>query len=81
MPGATAALSVLGADDGGERNLTYTWSGAGPAGVTFSVNGPNKAKNTTATFPSAGRYALQVTIADVGGLAATGGITVTVTRR
>lgn len=64
VSGATTALSVLAADDGGEPKLTYTWSCSGPAGLTFSVNGPNKARNTTATFPSAGRYTLQVTIAD-----------------
>ena len=81
VSGATTALSVLGADDGGEPNLTYTWSCSGPAGVTFSVNGPNRAKNTTATFPSAGRYTFQVTIADAGGLTATSSIVVTVTRR
>ncbi len=80
VSGATTALSVLGADDGGEANLTYTWSCSGPAGVTFSVDGPNKAKNTTATFPSAGRYRFLVTIADAGGLAATSSIVVTVTR-
>jgi hypothetical protein len=79
--GSTTALSVLGADDGGEPNLTYTWSCSGPAGVTFSVNGPNKAKNTTATFPRAGRYTFQVTIADAGGLTATSSITVTATPR
>ena len=78
--GGTAALSVLGADDGGEHNLTYTWSCSGPAGVTFSVNGPNRAKNTTATFPSAGRYTFQVMIADAGGLTATSSIVVAVTR-
>ena len=78
MSGAATALSVLGADDEGEPNLTYTWSCSGPAGVTFSANGPNKAKNTTATFPSAGRYTLQVTIADVGGLTATSSIAVAV---
>jgi hypothetical protein len=81
VSGARTDLSVLGADDGGETNLTYTWSCSGPAGVTFSVNGPNKARNTTATFPSAGRYTLQVTIADAGGLAATSSIVVTVAGR
>jgi len=81
VSGATTALSVLGTDDGGEPNLTYTWSCSGPAGVTFSANGPNRAKNTTATFPSAGRYTLQVAIADAGGLTAISSIVVTVTRR
>jgi hypothetical protein len=81
VSGAPTALSVLGADDGGEPNLTYTWSCSGPAGVTFGVNGPNRAKNTAATFPSAGRYTLQVSVADAGGLTATGSTVVTVTRR
>ncbi|MCZ7638059.1 MAG: hypothetical protein M5U12_19660 [Verrucomicrobia bacterium] len=78
VSGAAAALSVLGADDGGEPNLTYTWSSTGPAGVMFGVNGPNRARNTTATFSSAGHYTLQVTIADAGGLSATSSIAVTV---
>ena len=81
VSGATTELSVIGADDGGEPNLTYTWSCSGPAAVTFSANGPNRAKNTTATFPSAGRYTFQVTIADAGGLTATNSIAVTVARR
>ena len=80
VSGMTTTLSVLGADDGGESELTYTWSGSGPADVTFSVNGPNRAKNTTATFHSVGRYAFQVTIADAGGLTATSSIAVTVVR-
>jgi hypothetical protein len=78
VSGMTTALSVLGADDGGEPNLTYTWSCSGPADVTFSANGPNRAKNTTATFQSAGRYTFRVRIADAGGLTATNSIAVTV---
>src|SRR5262249_8479889 len=54
VTGTTTALSVLGADDGGESNLTYTWSSSGPASVSFSANGTNAAKNTTATFKNAG---------------------------
>ena len=80
VSGPTTVLSVLGADDGGETNLTYTWSCSGPAGVTFSANGPNRARNTTATFPSAGRYTFQVTLADAGGLTATSSVEVTVSR-
>ena len=76
---ATTTLSVLGADDGGEPNLTYTWSCSDPTGVTFSANGPNKAKNTTVTFQTAGRYTFQVTVGDDGGLTATSSIVVTVT--
>ena len=62
VTGSTTALSVLGADDGGEANLTYTWATTGtpPAAVTFSANGTNAAKTTTATFTKAGSYTLQV---------------------
>ena len=81
VSGVTASLSVLGAGDGGEPNLTYTWSCTGPEGVTFSVNGPNRAKNTSATFKNAGRYTFKVTIADAGGLTATSSMRVAVTRR
>ncbi|MGH7143853.1 MAG: PKD domain-containing protein, partial [Planctomycetota bacterium] len=44
VTGTTTALSVLGADDGGEPALVYTWSSVGPAGVTFNVNGTNASK-------------------------------------
>ena len=78
----TAALAVLGADDGGEANLTYTWSVAGkPAGAAdpvFSVNGSNAARNTTATFSAGGTYTLLVTIRDAGGLTVTSTVDVTV---
>src|SRR5262249_16641679 len=50
VTGKTTSLSVLGADDGGEANLRYTWTSSGPAAVTFSVNGSNAAKTTVATF-------------------------------
>ena len=56
VTGTTTALSVLGADDGGERNLTYQWAATSeaPATVAFSLNGTNAAKNTVATFTQAG---------------------------
>ncbi|MGA2060941.1 MAG: hypothetical protein ABSG67_10700, partial [Thermoguttaceae bacterium] len=78
-PGTTN-LSVLGADDGGESNLTYTWSvtGTPSAPVTFLVNGTNVSKTTTATFTRAGTYNLQVKIMDSGGLSVTSPVTVTV---
>ena len=78
-PGTTA-LNVLGADDGGESNLTYTWSvlGAPSAPVTFSANGTNAAKAATATFSRAGIYNLQVKIMDTGGLSVVSPVTVTV---
>ncbi len=80
VTGTTANLSVLGADDGGESNLTYTWAATGtpPAPVSFSANDSNAAKNTTATFSQAGNYSLQVTITDAGGLSATSTVNVTV---
>jgi hypothetical protein len=78
--GSTTALSVIGADDGGEANLTYTWATTGtpPASVAFSANGTNAAKTTTATFTKAGSYTLQVTMKDQGNLTATSSVVVTV---
>jgi hypothetical protein len=80
VTGKTTTLSVLGADDGGEANLTYTWTTTGtpPAAVTFSANGTNAAKTTTATFSKAGAYNFQVTITDAGGLSTTTSVGVTV---
>jgi hypothetical protein len=77
---ATTSLSALGADDGGEASLIYTWATTGtpPAAVTFSANGTNAAKNTTATFSKAGNYTLQVTAQDQPGLTATSSVVVTV---
>jgi outer membrane lipoprotein-sorting protein len=80
VTGTTTNLSVLGADDGGEANLTYTWATTGtpPAPVTFSANNSNAARNTTATFTQAGNYSFQVTITDAGGLSTTSTVNVTV---
>jgi len=80
VAGSTTALSVLGADDGGEANLIYTWTTTGtpPAAVTFSANGTNAAKATTATFTKAGSYTLQATIKDQGNQTATSAVVVTV---
>jgi len=80
VTGTTTSLSVLGADDGGEANLTYTWATVGtpPAAVAFSANGTNTAKNTSATFSQAGTYTLQVTVKDQPGLTATSSVGVTV---
>ena len=72
VTGTTANLSVLGADDGGEANLTYSWAVArGPTGVTFSQNSSNAAQNSTATFTQAGSYTFTATITDQGGLSVT----------
>jgi beta-glucanase (GH16 family) len=80
VSGTTTNLSVLGADDGGEANLTYTWTttGAPPAGVTFSANGSNAAKNVTATFAKIGSYTLQASIRDQSGQTVTSNVNVTV---
>jgi hypothetical protein len=80
VTGTTATLSVLGADDNGEANLTYTWATTGtpPAAVTFSVNGTNAAKTTTVTFARAGSYTLVATIRDQGNLTVTSTVAVTV---
>jgi len=82
VTGTTVALSVLGADNGGEAGLTYTWATTGtpPAAVSFSANGTNAAKNTTATFTRAGIYNFQVTIRDAGGLTVTSNVSVTVSQ-
>ena len=81
-PGTTTALSVLGADDAGEAALTYTWATTGtpPAAVTFSANGSNAAKNTTATFTKAGSYGFQVTIRDAGGQTVTSSVAMKVSQ-
>src|SRR3989441_4759452 len=76
----TTNLSVLGADNGGEANLVYTWATTGtpPAPVTFSANGTNAARNAIATFTKAGSYSFQVTIRDQGNLTVTSSVNVTV---
>jgi hypothetical protein len=80
VTGVTSALSVLGADDGGEGNLTYSWATTGtpPGAVTFSANGTNAAKNTVATFTKAGSYALLATITDAQSQTVTSSLTVAV---
>ncbi len=75
----TVDLSALGTDDSGEAALTYTWAAtAAPAAVTFSSNGSNAAKATTATFTRAGAYAFEVTIRDAANLSVTSAVSVTV---
>ncbi len=80
VTGTTTALSVLGADDGGEANLTYTWAATTkPAGSTpaYSANGTNGAKNSTVTFDKYGSYTFTVTISD-GTNSTTSAVNVTV---
>ena len=75
-------LSVLGADDHGEANLTYAWSTtAAPAGAAppvFGNNNSNAAKSTLVTVSRAGEYQFTVTITDAGGLSVTSTVSVTV---
>jgi hypothetical protein len=80
VTGTTAALNSLGSDPAGESNLIYTWStlGTPPAPVTFSANGTNAAKNSTAKFAAAGTYTFQVTIQDSSHLNMTSNVTVIV---
>jgi hypothetical protein len=78
VTGATTNLGVLGADDGGEASLTYTWSATGPAAVTYSANGTNAAKSAVATFTAAGAYSFTVTIRDAGDLITTSTANLTV---
>jgi chitodextrinase len=75
-----ASLSVAGADDGGEATLAYTWSATGPAPVTFSTNGTNASKYTTANFTKEGTYNFTVTVTDMGGLTASSSVTIAVTQ-
>src|SRR5207237_9449983 len=82
VTGTTTSLSVLGADDGGEPNLTYNWAVTSqPSGVmapSFNINGTNAAKNATATFYAAGSYTFQVTSTDTSSLTVTTSASVTV---
>jgi phospholipase C len=67
ITGKTAVLKAVAKDDGGETNLVYTWSVAGTGtGVTFSQNGNNAAKTTTATFTRAGFFITTLTVKDKG---------------
>ncbi|HUO09697.1 MAG TPA: LamG-like jellyroll fold domain-containing protein [Phycisphaerae bacterium] len=79
---SNTTLSVLATDvTAGEPALTYTWSAVGtpPAPVTFTKNGTNAGKNTTATFTKAGRYTLQVSITNpIAGTTTTSSVTFTV---
>lgn len=76
----TTGASVLGASTAGESTVLYTWSTVGtpPAPVTYSPNGTNAAKSTTATFTRAGTYQLAVNLTQGSTLAQKTGVTVTV---
>lgn len=75
----TRALSVGANDDAGEAGLTYTWvATTAPAPVTFSANGSNAAKNTSASFTRAGAYVFAVTLKDAANLTAVSTVSVNV---
>jgi hypothetical protein len=80
VTGKNTTLSVLGADDGGANNLTYTWTDttANGAAPSFSINGTNAARTTVVTFTKAGTYIFTATIRDAGGLTVSSSITITV---
>lgn len=82
VTGTTTNLSVLGADSGGEANLTYTWTvnQAVHPPVTFTVNGTNAAKNTSASFSQPGDYPFRVTIQNGAQLTCTSDVVVHVVR-
>jgi regulation of enolase protein 1 (concanavalin A-like superfamily) len=77
--GTTTNLSVLGASNEGQGNLTYTWTASPSSGVTIPTsNGTNAAQNTTVTFSAPGTYTFTVTITDKLNLTATSSVNVTV---
>jgi hypothetical protein len=80
VTGTSTALSVLGAENGSDTGLTYTWSYTGPTGVTYSgnTNGTNAAKNITAVFTQAGSYNFTATITDPNNISVTSSVNVVV---
>jgi len=76
----STALSVLGAENGSDTGLTYTWSYTGPTGVTYSgnTNGTNAAKNITAVFTQAGSYNFAATVTDANNNSVTSSVNVVV---
>ena len=77
----TCNLSVLGADDAGESNLTYTWSTTGtpPAAVSFQRQRQQRGQEHDGHLqPRPGTYSFQVTITDPSGESTTSSVNVTV---
>lgn len=66
-----AALTVLATDDGGDQNLTYSWTATGPAPVFFLPNHSVDANQTVAYFEALGDYMVQVAVTDADGLSVT----------
>jgi hypothetical protein len=77
-----AQLSVFASDEAGEENLLYDWSVvSAPAGArppSFSDNGTNEAKSTTATFYQAGSYVFRATATNAQHLSASWNLSVKV---
>ncbi len=74
VTGTSATFKVLGKDDGGEGNLSYSWqmtSSPSGAQVRFLKNFSNQAKENVLTFDRSGAYAVRVTITDTMGLRTT----------
>ena len=71
-------LSVLGADDGTEASLTYTWSQVSGAPSSVIAGGTHASRASAAIVTQAGTYVYQVTIMDRGGLSVVANVTVTV---
>ena len=80
VTGTSTVLSVSATDPAGSASLKYTWStiSPSPAGVPFSINGSNSARQTIATFSQAGTYVFQVIATDPSGLTASSDVTVEV---
>jgi hypothetical protein len=78
VTGRSTTVTVGAMDDGGEANLSYTWSATGPGPVTFTPNGSNAAKMATATFATAGSYMITCTVRDGTNKTATSSFPVTV---
>lgn len=81
VAGLSTPLTVTATDDEGEPTLSYMWSYTGgtfQTPVSFSENGTNAAKATTATFSATGAYTFTVTVRDAEGLTSTSSVDVTV---
>ena len=57
----------------------WHWCATHASLPSFSINGTNAAKNTTATFYQPGNYTFNVVITDSGGLSVSTNLTVVVT--
>ena len=81
VTGTTTALSVLGADDAGESNLTYTWATTRHAAGGGELLGQRQQcgqEHHGHLHARPGSYTFQVTITDAGGLSTTSSVDVTV---